>query len=60
MPERPNPSAPYTGRERRVAFFPRRLRRVSYDALLIELPDGDRRSGQDRRRHGDAGAPAKR
>lgn len=60
MPERPNPTAPYNGPERRVAFFPRRLRSVSYDALLIELSNGDRRSGKDRRRHEDAGAPAKR
>jgi hypothetical protein len=60
MPERPNPSSPYNGPERRVAFFPRRLRSVSFDALLIEMPNGDRRSGGDRRRHEDEDAPAKR
>jgi len=60
MPERPNPTTTYNGPERRVAFFPRRLRSVSVDALLIELPNGDRRTGGDRRRHEDAGASAKR
>lgn len=60
MPERPNPPSTYHGPERRVAFFPRRLRSVSFDALLIELPNGDRRTGGDRRRHEDAGASAKR
>lgn len=60
MPARSDPSRPYAGPERRVAYFPRRLRSVGLDALLVELPNGDRRSGKDRRRNEAAGAPSTR
>ena len=50
MPESQNPSQGYAGPERRRAYFPRRLRSVHRDALVIDLPNGDRRSGGDRRR----------
>lgn len=60
MPERPDVPRPYAGPERRVAYFPRRLHSVGLDALLVELPNGDRRSGKDRRGNEAAGAPAKR
>lgn len=50
MPQIPSRPQAYSGPERRVAFFPRRLHTVRSDALLVDLADGDRRSGEDRRK----------
>ena len=47
MPQTPSQSSDHPGPERRVAFFPRRLRNVRSEALLV---DGERRSGEDRRK----------
>lgn len=45
-------SAPHKGRERRVAFFPRRLREVPPEDLLVG-EGKDRRQGEPGRRRGD-------
>lgn len=50
MPQIPSKPRDYQGPERRVAFFPRRLHTVRSDALLVDLANGDRRSGEDRRK----------
>lgn len=49
MTKPPEKSVRYRGPERRHAFFPRRLRSVPPEALLVGA-DGDRRSGHGRRR----------
>jgi hypothetical protein len=56
MSQNTNPPGGYAGPERRQAFFPRRLRDVAREALLIDLPDGERRSGLDRRTGGEGRA----
>lgn len=50
MTQTPSEPQAYPGPERRVAFFPRRLHTVRGDALLVDLSNGDRRSGEDRRK----------
>lgn len=50
MSQIPSKPRDYPGPERRVAFFPRRLHTVRSDALLVDLANGDRRSGEDRRK----------
>ena len=48
MSQPPADPARYQGPERRTAFFPRRLRNVPAEALLVGA-NGDRRNGYGRR-----------